>query len=149
VQFTAEIEKDQTLNYLDITMHRTPTGIKTSIYRKPTFTDTIIPYTSNYPSQHKHAAVRFLFNRLDSNKLEQEEYLQELNVIHNILYNNAFQIKPHKPPTKKLTISAPPREDKQKWTCFTYVGKETSNITSIFSKTDLKIAFCTRNTIGS
>jgi hypothetical protein len=37
-----------------------------SIYRKPTFTDSIIPYTSNHPSQHKYAAVRFLYNRLNS-----------------------------------------------------------------------------------
>jgi len=34
---------DNTLNYLDISIHRTPTKWKTSIYRKPTFTDTINP----------------------------------------------------------------------------------------------------------
>jgi len=101
LQFTAETEKDHILNYLDITMHRNSTGIKTAIYRKPTFTDTIIPYTSNHPAQHKQAAVRFLFNRLDSYNLDQKEYQQELNVIRNILYNNAFQIKPHNPPHQK------------------------------------------------
>jgi len=99
LQFTAEAEKDHTMNYLDFTMHRTPTNIKTAIYRKPTFMDTIIPHTSNHPTHHKHAAIRFLFNRLDSYNLEYEEYQQELNIIHNILYNNAFPIKPHKPPT--------------------------------------------------
>jgi len=73
-------------------MHRTPTNIKTAIYRKPTFTDTIIPLTSNHSTHHKHAAVRFLFNRQDSYNLEHEEYQQELNTttIHNILYNDAF-----------------------------------------------------------
>jgi len=64
LQFTAELEKDINLNYLDISLHRTPTDIKTSTYRKPTFTDTIIPYTSNHPTHHKYAAVRFLHNRL-------------------------------------------------------------------------------------
>jgi len=43
LNFTAEMESDNTINYLDITIHRTPTNRKTSIYRKPTFTDTIIP----------------------------------------------------------------------------------------------------------
>jgi hypothetical protein len=66
MQFTAEIETNHTLNYLDITIHRTPTGFKSAIYRKPTFTDTIIPYTSNHPTRHKYAAVRFLYNRLNS-----------------------------------------------------------------------------------
>jgi len=66
LQFTAAAEKDYTLNYLDITIHRTPTSIKTAIYREPTFTDAIIPHSSNHPTHHKYTAVRFLFNRLDS-----------------------------------------------------------------------------------
>jgi hypothetical protein len=60
LKFTAETEKNNTINYLDITIHRTPTHWKTSVYRKPTFTDTIIPHTSNHPIQHKYAAVKFL-----------------------------------------------------------------------------------------
>ena len=71
LQFTAEAERDYTLNYLDISIHRTPTNIKTTIYRKPTFMDTLICYNSNYPTHHKYAAVRFLFNRLDSCNLQQ------------------------------------------------------------------------------
>ena len=35
------------INYLDITIHKTPTNINISIYRKPTFTDTLNSYTSN------------------------------------------------------------------------------------------------------
>jgi hypothetical protein len=50
LQFTAKTEKDHTLNYLDLSIHRTPTNIKTAIYRKPMFTDTIIPFTSNHPT---------------------------------------------------------------------------------------------------
>jgi hypothetical protein len=57
LQFTAEIEENQALNYLDITIHRTPITFKTAIYRKPTFTDTIIPYSSKHPTHHKYAAT--------------------------------------------------------------------------------------------
>jgi hypothetical protein len=96
LQFTAELEQDHTLNYLVITIMKTPTTFKTAIYRKPAFTDTIIPYTSNHPAHHKYAAVRFLFKRLNSYDLQQEEYKQELNIIHNILHNNAFPLNPHK-----------------------------------------------------
>jgi len=108
LQFTAEAEKYHTLNYLDVTIHRTPTNIRTTIYRKPTFTDTIIPHNSNHPTHHKYATVRFLFNRLDSYNLKQEEYQNELNIIHNIPYNNAFPIKPHKPPTQNTTRPTAP-----------------------------------------
>ena len=76
LQFTAETKKDHTLNFLDISIHRTPTNTKTTIFRKATFTDTIIPFTYNHPAHHKYAAVKFLYNRLDNYNLQQEEYLQ-------------------------------------------------------------------------
>jgi hypothetical protein len=97
LQFTVETEKDNTINYLDLNIQRTPSGWKTAIYRKPTFTDAIIPYKSNHPPQHKYAAVRFTYNRLHSYNLQQPEHLQEEKTIHNILYNNGFPIQPHKP----------------------------------------------------
>jgi hypothetical protein len=64
IKFTAEVETNHSLNYLDIIIHKTLTNFNIAIYRKPTFTDTIIPYTSNHPAQHKYTAVRFLYNRL-------------------------------------------------------------------------------------
>jgi hypothetical protein len=51
LNFTAEIEQINTLNYLDVSIHKTQNNIKTSIYRKPTVTDTTIPCTSNNPTQ--------------------------------------------------------------------------------------------------
>jgi len=47
--FTAEIERDNIINYLDIPIHKTPKGMKTSIFRKPTFTDTINPTCPTSP----------------------------------------------------------------------------------------------------
>jgi DNA-binding transcriptional LysR family regulator len=96
LQFTAEMEENNTITYLDITIHRTPSHWKTAMHRKPLFTDTIIPYMSNHPLQHNYAAVKFLYNRLHTYNLQPDEYLQEENTIHNISYNS-FLIKPHKP----------------------------------------------------
>jgi hypothetical protein len=88
---TVEKEQNNALNYLDITIHKTPPNINFSIYRKPTFTDTLIPYTSNHPIQHKYSAVRFLYGRLDSYHLD-KEHEREDNTIHNILLNNSFPL---------------------------------------------------------
>jgi len=74
---------------------------KISIYRKPTFTDIIVPYTSNQPAQHKYAVVSFLYNILNTYNLHEDEYKTEENIIQNIMYNNAFQIQPHKQPITK------------------------------------------------
>jgi hypothetical protein len=48
--FTGETEHENRFSFLDITIHRTPRNIKISIYRKLTFTDTIIPYLQSPPT---------------------------------------------------------------------------------------------------
>jgi hypothetical protein len=45
LHFTAETEVNNTLNYLDVSIHRFHNSLTISNYRKPIFTDTIIPYT--------------------------------------------------------------------------------------------------------
>jgi len=70
-------------------------------------------------------------------------------------YNNAFLIHHENPPTPKLSPDITRTQTKitrthfltQKWATFTYVGKETTYITNLFKKTDMKIAFRTNNTI--
>ena len=91
--FTAEVERDNTLNYLDISIHRTPTNLKTSIYRKCTFTDTIIPYTSNHPTQHKYMAVKFLLNRLNCYHNMIRNLLMHKNPVpHNFSLLGAYRL---------------------------------------------------------
>ena len=137
------------MNYLDITVHRPPKGWKTSIYRKPTFKDSIIPYSSNHPAQHKYAAIRYLYNKLHTYNLHDHEYRTEENTIHNIMFNNAFQIPPKtKPHLKKITTpNIPKTTSTKKWATFTYIGKETTYITNLLKNTDLKIAMRTNNSI--
>ena len=88
LKFKAQIEKEKAINFLDTSIQKTPNNLRTSIYRKPTFTDTIIPYTSNHSKQHKYAAVKFLYDRLNAYNLQEQEYKQEHSVIQNILHNN-------------------------------------------------------------
>ena len=66
--------------------------IQAVVYRKLTFTDTIIPYTSNHPFQHKYASITYLHNILHTCQLHNEEYNPEINFTHNIIYKNSFPI---------------------------------------------------------
>ena len=44
LKFMAETEtNNKIINYLEVTIHKTPMNWKISIYRKPTFTETTIP----------------------------------------------------------------------------------------------------------
>jgi len=103
---------------------------------------------SNHPSQHKYTAVRFLCNRLHTYNLQPEEYWQEENTIHNILYNSSFPIQLHKPHLPKPRKHQQTTHKKtQKWATFTYIGKETTYITNLFRRTNIKIAFRTNNNV--
>jgi hypothetical protein len=52
LQFSAEGEVDGKLNFLDVTIDRLEYGLKFAIHKKPTATDSIIPYDSNHPPAH-------------------------------------------------------------------------------------------------
>ena len=109
IKFTAEAESKKRINFLDITLHRTPNNWAISIHRKPTFTDNIIPYTSNHPAQHKYASIRFLYNRLNTYRLQDEEHKEE-DIIHDILSSNGIPAHTHKPPTLRRHTSTSVKE---------------------------------------
>ena len=99
LKFTAEGETNNKINFIDVTIHRTPTNWRIAVYRKPTFKETITPYTSNHPTQHKYVTVRFLYDRLHTYNLQEGDYDTDVVTIQNILHNNAFPIHNEKPPT--------------------------------------------------
>jgi hypothetical protein len=148
--FTAEHEEKQQLNFLDITIHKNHNEWEFSIHRKPTFTDTIIPYDSNHPHQHKHATTRYLHNRMHNYNIQGKHLEKETAIIANILHNNGFPSKPKKPHHPKLTnqnLDTEQQHAPKQWATFTYTGKETYNITKLFKNTNIKIGFKTDNNI--
>jgi hypothetical protein len=150
MKFTVETEANNRINYLDTTIHKTPTNWVTSIHRKPTFTDTIIPYSSNHPTQHKYAAVTFLYNRFNTYHLKEKEYKEEEGTIREILSNNGFPAHTRKPPTHRQPTTTLVKETNtatHKCVPFTYIGRETTFITNTSKKIDLKIALHPTSTI--
>jgi len=123
-----------------ISIDKKLTNMSISIFRKPTYTDTLIPYTSNHPLQQKYAAIRFLYDRLNSYHLQGKEYRHEENIIHNILHNNFYPVLPQKP-NHNHDSQSQNSQNKQKWCTFTYIGKETTYITKIFKHSNIKIAY--------
>jgi hypothetical protein len=137
MKFTTEAEYNNRINCLDITTYRTPTNWVVSIHRKPTFTGTIIPYSSNLPPQHKYAAIKFLYNRLNTYHLHENEHKEEENTIRDVLSNNGYPVHTHKPPTHRKHITTLIKETNpttHKWVPFTYNGKETTFITNLLKK---------------
>jgi hypothetical protein len=86
--FTSELEIDNKLNFLDITIHKQDNCLQATICRKLTTTDCIIPYSPNHPNEQKHAALRYFINRVKDYPIDNEEKLREINTIRNIGHNN-------------------------------------------------------------
>ena len=59
LNFTLELEQDDALNFLDLTIKKTTTKMIYDIYRKTTTSDNIIPNDSCHPSGQKLAEIRY------------------------------------------------------------------------------------------
>ena len=61
------------INFLDVTLNREPNKISIDIYRKPTYTDVIIPDVSCHLREHKMAAIYYLYNMMNTYQLSPEK----------------------------------------------------------------------------
>jgi hypothetical protein len=147
LQFTIEIEKDNVIDFLDITIIKNPDNIQYSIYRKPATTDNIIHNTSCYPTEHKMLAMSYLIHRINTypiqNKIEEENIIMTNNQYSEKIFHkiNRNQKK------KKDNFQNNNKDNNKEWATFTYIGRDTRRITKIFKTAYLKIAFKTTNTI--
>ena len=128
-----------------ITIAKDHDNLTSDIYRKPTATDVIIPNDSCHPKEHRTAAIRYLYNRIEMYNLTPQNRRKDSSEIQQILVNNKYDAST----ASRLNNTKKQEQDiqKVKWAKFTYVGNETRLITKLFKHTNLKIAFTTDNTI--
>jgi len=116
MKFTMENEIDITINFLDITIQKGIENLSFDIYRKPITTDTIIPSDSCHQPEHKHAAIRYLVNRMNRYSLSDSSKEVENNILKHILRNNKYDVsilekvsktKPKMQKKKVIPISGP------------------------------------------
>ena len=89
IQFTFEMEENNQINFLDMTIIRSPIGkLSFKIYRKPTHTDKYLSYHSSHPINHKESVVKSLLSRKE-NLCDDQYKKEEENHIYTVLkYNN-------------------------------------------------------------
>ena len=88
--FTMEMEKENSINFLDVSILKNNESLEFKIYRKTTATNTIIPSNSNQPTEHKHSAIRYLLNRLYSYPVTDTYKQVECDIIRHILHVNQY-----------------------------------------------------------
>ena len=104
IQFTIEEEKDGKLAFLDVQVTRSPDGLITSVYRKPTHTDRYIPFHSHHHQRTTTGVLRCMRDRahqICSNTTREPE----LERLKEVFQANGF---PEDLVTKTLTFHSTP-----------------------------------------
>ena len=91
IQFTLEEEKQNVLPFLDVLIHRCSSGLRFSVYRKPTNKDDLIHYFSDHSHRTKSGVVLGFYLR--ALRICSPEYLDdEMNHIVSVFYNLKFPL---------------------------------------------------------
>lgn len=93
IQFTFEMEMDNRLDYLDLTIIRSADRIEFDVFRKPSATDITLAHDSLHPPGHKAAAYYALLYRALTFPLTIKRLKIELNTIFQIARSNGFNEK--------------------------------------------------------
>ncbi|KAL3272683.1 hypothetical protein HHI36_014147 [Cryptolaemus montrouzieri] len=100
IQFTNEIEKDRTLNFLDMQIkHEQNDSILTNRYQKPTSTRRYLNYKSSVPNRYKKSMINGLVDRAMNLFIQNIE--KTMKYIKNMLGKNAYPKTYYKPLIKK------------------------------------------------
>jgi hypothetical protein len=153
-------EVNNTINYLDIFIHRDNDDFTIEIYRKPTETGTVIHLTPNHPSEHKISAFSYYINRLTTLPITEKSKQKEWGTILTIAKNNGY---PHNMihwlKTKLINRKKAHKQNhtqqqqqetttpRNKWITFNYFSPLIRKISNLFRQIDLKMAFRATNTI--
>ncbi|BHF76657.1 hypothetical protein SprV_0501975600 [Sparganum proliferum] len=91
IQFTMEAENNKQLPFLDVLVHRKPSGhLKTTVYRKATNTSQILSYHSKHPLSHKRSCVRTLYKRAETHCSEPDDKRLELRNLQRLFMANGY-----------------------------------------------------------
>lgn len=113
LKFTVEKEKDNTLPFLDIKLHRRDNIVKSEWYKKDIASDTLLNFISTHPYQIKKNVAHSFIKRVLY--LSDSEFRQKnISKIIDILTKNNYPIKF----TKKLITK----------TLYTYENKKFNNL---------------------
>jgi len=91
LQFTLEVEKNNQINFLDVTIHKSNNKLVTSWYTKPTWSGRYLNFNSHHPNSHKNTVMIGIIDR--ALKLTNPEFRPNvLNRIRKTLLNNGYPL---------------------------------------------------------
>lgn len=157
IKFTSELEENNEINFLDVTVKRNNSNLTFNIFRKSTHTSHTINNFSNHPATHKKAAFQSMINRAIKLPLNTDNFKNELTTLKFIAKENNFNTKmidtmihktQHKLNSNQNRINQE-NETRERFAIFTYINQDIHKITNIFKKHNVKTSFRTNNKLSN
>jgi len=109
IRFTMEIEKDNTIPFLDTSVSGDSNGLLTTrVYRKPTHTDQYLAYDSHHPQSVKRGIVKCLYDQAKHLTSKSSAISEEKKHLSSVLVSNGYPSF-----VRKLTKTARPTANKE------------------------------------
>ena len=90
--FTYELEHDDCLAFLDVSVSRKDNNFATSVYRKPTFSGLYSNFNSFMPEQYKKGLIKTLLHRSFTFCCDWNRFEIEVTALKNIFRKNKFPL---------------------------------------------------------
>ena len=141
-----EKEQDNKLPFLDVLVTHREQGLRSSVYRKPTFTGQYLNYNSHHPYTVKKGIVRCLQHRAKTISCDTDAYQEEMISLRHNLHRNNYP---------ESIILAPRNLDwrmednirKLTTVCLPYVKGLAERIQKICSPYDIRTVFTSGSTL--
>ena len=110
IRFTMEIEKDNTIPFLDTSVSRDSNGLlTTTVYKKPTHTDQYLAYDSHHPQSVKRGIFKCLYDRAKHLTSKPSAISKEKKHLSSVLVSNGYPSSF----VRKLTKTTRPTTNKE------------------------------------
>lgn len=157
INFTYEIENNNKLNFLDISLIRKDRVVHFDIYRKPSNTSRYITSDSFCPTSHKMAAFHSMIHRMVNIPLPIEHYMKEVETIKEFARMNGYRenivdklIRKHQKQKryKDLTTLKKEKEENGRRVCFNFAPPITNKIADTLHTHNYKVVYNSNNSLG-
>ena len=81
LEFKISEEENKSIKYLNLSVHRNANNIDLGSYKKPTYTDITVQFSSKHPHEHKMAAFNYYINRMSTLPITKQAKQQEWKII--------------------------------------------------------------------
>ena len=150
IQFTLEMEDNNSLPFLDVRLHHQPDGsILTSVYRKPTHTDRYLDFSSHHPLEHKRSVVTTLFSRANSLTSTMLQRMDEESHLSRKLKTNGYPQRFIRKQQGDKRTSKPdePRKEPKASITLPYVQGLSEPIRRMLEEADIRVRFKPNTTL--